>query len=79
MFERKNQLLYSPSVRPLFILHLLLFFSIFFLLIINISIAFFLSFSQFNMDQANTEEFLEVYKGVVTEYTVSRADLMPHF
>lgn len=26
---------------------------------------------QFNMDQANAEEFLEVYKGVVAEYTVS--------
>lgn len=30
------------------------------------------------MDRANTEEFLEVYKGVVSEYTVSRADLRPH-
>lgn len=26
---------------------------------------------QFNMDRANAEEFFEVYKGVVTEYTVS--------
>ncbi|KAM9482349.1 nucleoside diphosphate kinase homolog 7 isoform 2-T2 [Clarias gariepinus] len=29
----------------------------------------------FNMDQANTEEFLEVYKGVVTEYTNMVAEL----
>ncbi|KAF7711775.1 nucleoside diphosphate kinase 7 isoform X2 [Silurus meridionalis] len=29
----------------------------------------------FNMDRANTEEFLEVYKGVVTEYTSMVAEL----
>lgn len=28
-------------------------------------------FSQFNVDRANSEEFYEVYKGVVTEYPVS--------
>lgn len=28
-------------------------------------------FLQFNMDRVNAEEFLEVYKGVVAEYTVS--------
>ncbi len=26
---------------------------------------------QFNMDRVNAEEFMEVYKGVVAEYTVS--------
>lgn len=30
-----------------------------------------ISFSQFNVDRANAEEFYEVYKGVVTEYPVS--------
>lgn len=29
-------------------------------------------FSQFNVDRANAEEFYEVYKGVVTEYPVSK-------
>lgn len=30
---------------------------------------------QFNVDRANAEEFLEVYKGVVAEYTVSKGCL----
>lgn len=29
-------------------------------------------YSQFNVDRANAEEFYEVYKGVVTEYPVSK-------
>jgi len=34
-------------------------------------VAWFSIIPQFNMDRANAEEFLEVYKGVVAEYTVS--------
>lgn len=32
--------------------------------------------SQFNVDRANAEEFFEVYKGVVKEYSVSMIPTM---
>lgn len=89
-FRETNQVLHSPSsswwivtARPWFIFHLVSFTFLpltadQYFAFISVS-RFFLSFSQFNMDRTNTEEFLEVYKGVVTEYTVSKADLMPFF